>query len=90
METISYQTYGTCCKVINVIIDNDKIKDIEFIGGCQGNLRGIRSLVIGMNINDVIAKLKGTYEAYFTPRYLTGKAKYTLIIISLRYLVVIT
>mgnify|MGYP000497883948 CR=1 FL=1 len=59
METISYQTYGTCCKVINVIIDNDKIKDIEFIGGCQGNLRGIRSLVIGMNINDVIAKLKG-------------------------------
>ena len=59
METISYQTYGICCKVINVIIDNDKIKDIEFIGGCQGNLRGIRSLVIGMNINDVIAKLKG-------------------------------
>ena len=59
METISYQTYGTCCKVINVIIDNDKIKDIEFIGGCQGNLRGIRSLVIGMNINDVIVKLKG-------------------------------
>lgn len=59
METISYQTYGTCCKMMNVAIENDKIKDVEFIGGCQGNLAGIKSLVIGMNVNDVIAKLKG-------------------------------
>ena len=39
--------------------ENDIIKDVEFIGGCNGNLKGIRSLIIGMNINDVRAKLRG-------------------------------
>ena len=58
-ELINYQTQGTCCKMMNVEIENDIIKNVEFIGGCQGNLQGIAKLVIGMNINEVTQKLKG-------------------------------
>ena len=58
-EAISYQTVGTCCRLMNVEIEDDIITNVEFIGGCNGNLKGIKSLIIGMNINDVTAKLKG-------------------------------
>ena len=58
-EAISYQTVGTCCRLMNVEIEDDIIKNVEFLGGCNGNLKGIKNLVVGMNINEVIAKLKG-------------------------------
>ena len=59
LKTIEYKTEGTCCALMNVVLDDDIIKDVEFIGGCRGNLEGIRHLVIGMKINDVIDKLQG-------------------------------
>ena len=58
-EAISYQTKGTCSKQINLIIEDNIIKHVEFIGGCNGNLQGISKLVEGQNINDVISKLQG-------------------------------
>ena len=58
-EAISYETVGTCCRLMNVEIEDDIVKNVEFIGGCNGNLKGIKSLITGMNINDVVAKLKG-------------------------------
>lgn len=58
-EKITYQTQGTCCQLMNVEIEDDIIADVEFFGGCNGNLQGIKKLVLGMNINDVMAKLKG-------------------------------
>ncbi len=58
-EIIQYATHGTCCKLMNIELDDEIIKDVEFIGGCNGNLKGIRSLIIGMNINDVAKKLEG-------------------------------
>lgn len=58
-DIIQYKTQGTCTKQITVEIDNYIVKNIEFVGGCHGNLQGIRSLCIGMNINDICAKLKG-------------------------------
>lgn len=45
--------------MINLEVEDNKIKDINFIGGCNGNLKGICSLVKGMDINDVIYKLDG-------------------------------
>lgn len=59
LKAIEYKTKGTCCAVMNVLLDDDIIRDVEFIGGCMGNLRGIRQLVIGMKIDDVISKLNG-------------------------------
>lgn len=59
MEVYNYKTKGVCSKNIKLEIENDKLVDIEVIGGCNGNLKGIRSLIIGMNLNDIIEKLSG-------------------------------
>lgn len=56
---IEYETKGTCSKYIRVEIENDTTKNIDFFGGCDGNLKGIKSLVLGENINTIIKKLKG-------------------------------
>ena len=58
-EVIQYETSGVCCGLMQVKINNDIIEDAQFFGGCSGNLQGIKSLIKGMNIDDVIAKLKG-------------------------------
>lgn len=59
LKSIQYTTKGTCCGLINVVLEDNKIYDIEFIGGCMGNLQGIKNLVIGMEIDEVINKLQG-------------------------------
>ncbi len=58
-EIIQYETSGTCCKLMQVALQDGKVIDAQFYGGCGGNLQGIRSLIIGMDIDDVITKLKG-------------------------------
>ena len=61
VEVIQYETSGTCSRMIQAAIDEDgRIADAGFLGGCNGNLKGIVSLVRGMKIDDVIARLKGT------------------------------
>ena len=54
-----YKTRGTCSREIHIELDGDTLKSVKFIGGCDGNLKGITALVTGMKINDVIAKLEG-------------------------------
>ena len=55
----SYKTSGTCSREIVFEIENGKVKNVQFFGGCNGNLQGISSLVKGMKYEDVIARLKG-------------------------------
>lgn len=55
----SYKTSGVCSSTINLEITNDIVKDVEFVGGCSGNLQGIGHLVKGMTVNEVIEKLQG-------------------------------
>lgn len=59
VEVIQYQTSGTCCRFMQVAVQNNIIVDVDFMGGCNGNLKGIKSLIKGMNIDDVIARLSG-------------------------------
>lgn len=60
MKKISYTTTGTCSKVINLEIDDDnRISDVSFIGGCNGNLQGICALVKGMDADEVRSRLGG-------------------------------
>ena len=56
---MKYQTKGTCPTSIDIEVENGKIKFVEFFGGCNGNLKGIASLVTGMNVDEAISKLKG-------------------------------
>ena len=58
-EILQYQTTGTCCQLMQVKINDGKIVDTEFFGGCNGNLQGIKNLIKGMSIDEVIAKLHG-------------------------------
>ena len=54
-----YRTKGTCSQRIIFDVEDNILKNVQFIGGCNGNLKGISSLVDGMNIDDVIAKIEG-------------------------------
>lgn len=55
-----YKTSGVCSKEISYDIDeNGCIHNVSFLGGCNGNLKGIGSLVEGMKVEDVIARLDG-------------------------------
>lgn len=58
-KTLSYKTKGTCSRQIEITCEDDVIKSVEFIGGCNGNTKGIASLVVGMNIDDAITRMKG-------------------------------
>ena len=55
-----YKTQGTCSQRIFFDIEEGKVTNVRFIGGCNGNLKGIASLVEGMDIETVIARLEGT------------------------------
>ncbi len=59
MKVFTYKTSGTCSKSIEIQIDGDVIENVRFEGGCNGNTKGIASLVKGMKIQQVIDKLKG-------------------------------
>lgn len=50
---------GTCSRFVNFEIDGEIVKNVEFTGGCHGNLQGISSLVEGMETEEVIKRLKG-------------------------------
>ena len=54
-----YTTKGTCSRSILFDIEDGKVKNVQFIGGCNGNLKGIGALVEGMSIEDVIARVEG-------------------------------
>lgn len=58
-EVIQYQTQGVCCQLMQVAIQDGKVVDSEFFGGCNGNLKGIKNLIRGMDIDEVIDRLKG-------------------------------
>ncbi len=58
-KIIQYETSGTCCRLMQVKFDGEVITDVDFLGGCSGNLLGIKSLVKGMTIDEVINKLSG-------------------------------
>ena len=53
-----YTTKGTCSRQILFDIEDGKVYNVQYIGGCNGNLQGIASLVDGMDVDEVIAKLK--------------------------------
>lgn len=60
VKEFSYVPKGTCSKMMKFKIDeNNTILDFEVVGGCPGNLQGIKRLIIGMNAKEVSDKLKG-------------------------------
>lgn len=56
---MEYKTFGTCSRQINFDVIDNKITNLSFVGGCNGNLQGIGKLVEGMDIDEVIARVEG-------------------------------
>ena len=54
-----YITKGTCSRAIEFDVVNGKVKNTKFIMGCHGNTQGIAALVEGMEVEEVIKRLKG-------------------------------
>lgn len=57
MET--YKTTGVCARGIQLEVENGIVKDIKFLGGCDGNTQGLSSLIKGMSVDEVKRRLRG-------------------------------
>ena len=55
----TYKTKGTCSVQIDFDVEENKIHNVNFLGGCNGNLKGISALVEGQDIDKVKKTLKG-------------------------------
>ena len=54
-----YKTHGTCSREIAFEVEDGKVKNVQFFGGCNGNLKGIGALVEGMEVAEVIRRVEG-------------------------------
>ncbi|TCS79451.1 uncharacterized protein (TIGR03905 family) [Muricomes intestini] len=50
--------------MINFEIDDNKVRNVEFIGGCSGNLQGIAHLIEGMDVDEAISRIEGIQCGY--------------------------
>lgn len=55
----SYQPHGVCSKNIEFDVEDGILKNVKYVGGCNGNLQGIGRLVEGMKVEEVIGRLEG-------------------------------
>ena len=58
-KTVEFKTQGTCSRMVRASAEDGIITECKFEGGCSGNTQGVASLVIGMKIEDAIAKIRG-------------------------------
>ena len=55
----NYVPRGVCSRLIEMEIEDNRIQNVRFMGGCHGNLQGISALVKGMDVDEAIKKLEG-------------------------------
>ena len=56
---VNFTPKGVCARNMSFDIENGVIRNLKVMGGCNGNLKGIASLVEGMKIEDVVSRLEG-------------------------------
>ena len=64
MITYTYRPKGVCSQQMNISIEDGRIQNLEVIGGCNGNLKGIGRLIAGMPVDEVISRLEGIRCGY--------------------------
>lgn len=55
----TYKTKGTCSQQIEFDLEGDVVKNVSFVGGCNGNLQAISALVEGLTVDQVVGRVKG-------------------------------
>lgn len=56
---IQYRTKGTCSQMIEFDLEDGKVTNVSFFGGCNGNLKAISKLVEGMSAEQIVRTLRG-------------------------------
>ena len=69
---MEYRTEGTCSRRIFLELDGDTIRSVSFEGGCNGNMKGISSLVEGMNRDEAIQNAVHSCEFLFSSLFASG------------------
>lgn len=64
MINYTFRPKGVCSQQMNITVEDNRIQNLEVLGGCDGNLKGISSLIIGMQVDEVIARLDGIRCGY--------------------------
>jgi uncharacterized protein (TIGR03905 family) len=59
--TYTYRTKGTCSQGIQFEIVDNKVHNVQFIGGCSGNTQGVSRLIEGMDVNEAISRIEGIH-----------------------------
>ena len=59
MKSYSYKTRGTCSSAITFDLEGGRVYNVQFYGGCNGNLAGISSIVEGMDAEEIIDRFDG-------------------------------
>ncbi len=59
-----YKTQGVCASQISFTLENNKVSNVRFEGGCNGNLKAISTLVDGCCVEQIEQKLKGNTCGY--------------------------
>ena len=57
--TVNYKTRGVCSRQIDIEVEDGIVKDVRFIGGCNGNTQGVAALVKGRKVEEVVNLLEG-------------------------------
>ena len=58
---MEYRTRGVCSQAIRFDIVDNKVTNVQFVGGCSGNTQGVARLVEGMDVNEAISRLEGIH-----------------------------
>lgn len=58
---MEYRTRGVCSQAIRFDIVDNKVTNVQFVGGCSGNTQGVARLVDGMDVNEAISRLEGIH-----------------------------
>lgn len=61
MKTITYTPKGVCSRKMEIDVEGDVIRAVRVVGGCNGNLQGIASLLVGMTTGEAIARMEGIH-----------------------------
>jgi uncharacterized protein (TIGR03905 family) len=64
MINYTFRPKGVCSQQMNITVEDNRIQKLEVLGGCDGNLKGISSLIIGMPVDEVITRLDGIRCGY--------------------------
>ena len=72
---MTYKTKGVCSREINFKVEDNKVKNVQFVGGCSGNTQGVARLIDGMDIDEAISRIECGFRPTSCPDQLAQALK---------------